>query len=449
MHRWGPIATIGVLTAAMASGINPPAGAADPAHSVTVSKDESIVLVAGLTEGDPVEVVLRRNGVQIGSAIGVAPAGGLFELNHKIDLVAPPVIDPADDAVDEVNDTGAAVCWTDFTPEILGGDVLTVTSGTAVDELVVSDIDITQEPTKVDANTGVVRGRVAGPRPPISQLKVSTQGRTASDERFDGQAPGLVDGVTGTLEYTSGGRFKATFNRLSPIQMGAFLDSEDVRVIHETSSGAAGSHSTEATYGADARFTEDLCPPVARRAVTRTSLGAINRSNVDRPLRVSGVSANATSVQVGVEDRNGRMRTWPATLTGTGTAQTWSVTYPYGSMRRFADGPLTISAAHIGDEGELSGVDRRIYKDTVAPGAPRIRPGDRTFVRRETVRLRSRGAQEIWYTLNGNRPGRNRGAEYSGGFRLARTAVVRAIAFDQAGNASPVVGARFRRVGAR
>ncbi|HET8961151.1 chitobiase/beta-hexosaminidase C-terminal domain-containing protein [Nocardioides sp.] len=450
MHRWGPITTIGVLTAAMASGINQPAGAADPAHSVTVSKDESIVLVGGLTEGETVQVVLRRNGIQIGSATGVAPAGGLFELNHKIELVDPPVVDPATGGEDEVNNTGTAVCWTDFTPEILGGDELTVTTGTTVDELVVSDIDITQEPTKVDANTGVVRGRVAGPVPPISQLSVSTQGRTASDERFDGLAPGLVDGVAGTLKYTSGGRFKATFDGLSRIQMGAFLDSEDVRVIHETASGLAGSHTTEAVYGADARFTEDLCPPVARRAVTGASLGAINRSNVDRPLKIWGVSADATSVRVGVEDRNGRRRTWPATVTGTGIAQTWSVTYPAGSLRRFADGRLTISATHIGDAGALAGGPRRIHKDTVAPALPKIRPGgSRRFVGRELVRLRSWGAQEIWYTLNGSRPARNRGAEYTGQFRLARTAVLRAIAFDRAGNASRVSGARFLRVRAR
>ena len=44
-----------------------------------------------------------------------------------------------------------------------------------------------QEPTKVDADTGIVRGRVAGTAPPISQLSVTTKGRTASEERFDGR----------------------------------------------------------------------------------------------------------------------------------------------------------------------------------------------------------------------------------------------------------------------
>ena len=450
MHRWGLVTTIGGLTTVLAlAGISPPASAADPVHSVTVSKDESIVVVEGLTEGDPIQVELRRNGIQIGSALGVAPPGGVWELNHKVETVDPPVVDPPVDGDGEVeeNDTGTAVCWTDFTPDILGGDVLSVTSGGVVEEVVVTDIDITQEPTKVDADTGIVRGRVAGPVPPISQLTVTTNGRTASEERFDGLAPGTSDGVVGKLRYIAPRRFQATFNGLSPIQMGAFLDSEDVRATHTSAESLTGSHSTVATYGADARFTEDLCPPVARRAVTGTSFGAINLNNIDRTLRVWGVSANATAVQVGLEDRNGVRRTWPATITGTGTAQTWKATYPAGSLRGLADGMLTFSADYSGDSGVLAGGERTIRKDTVAPAGPRIRPRGGTFLRSTTVRLGSRGAHEIWYTLNGTRPRPNHGAEYHGEFRLARSATLRAIAFDRAGNASPVTSARLRRAG--
>jgi Chitobiase/beta-hexosaminidase C-terminal domain len=433
MHRWGLVTTIGGLTAVVAmAGISPPANAADPVHSVEVSKDESGVVVNGLTAGDPVQVEVSRNGIQIGSALGVVTAGGSFELHHKVAAV--------DEAAPET-----AVCWTGWTPEILGGDVVRVTSGGVEDEVVVTDIDITEEPTKVDANTGIVRGRIAGPVPPINQLTVTTKGRTASEERFDGIAPGTSDGVVGKLKYVAPGRFKATFDGLSRAQMGAFLDSEDVRATHVSGESLTGTHSTVATYGADARFVEDLCPAVARRAVTGTSLGVINRNNVDGPLRVWGVSADATAVQVGVVDRTGTQRTWPATITGTGTAQTWSVTYPAGSLRGLADGMLTFTADYIEDAGMLAGSERTIRKDTVAPGGPRIRPGGGRFLRRETVRLRARGAQEIWYTLNGTRPGPNRGAEYHGAFRLARTAALRAIAYDAAGNSSRVTAARFTR----
>ena len=446
MRMWGRVTTIGGLTAVLAlAGISPPASAADPVHSVTVQKDESIVVVEGLTEGDPILVEVRRNGIQIGSAVGVAPAGGVWELNHKVETAEPPVVDPPVDEDGEVEDT--AVCWTDFTPDILGGDVVSVTSGGVVDEVVVTDIDVTLEPTKVDADTGIVRGRVAGPVPPISQLRVTTQGRTASEERFDGIAPGTSDGVVGKLKYIAPRRFQATFNGLSRIQMGAFLDSEDVRATHKSAESLTGSHSTVATYAADARFTEDLCPSVARRAVTGTSLGVINRNNIDRALRVWGVSANATAVQVGVEDRNGAQYSWPATITGSGTAQTWNVTYPAGSLRDLADGVLTFSADHIGDSGTLAGGERTIRKDTVAPAGPRIRPRGGAFVRSTTVRLGSRGAHEIWYTLNGTRPRPNHGAEYHGEFRLTRSATLRAIAFDRAGNASPVTSARLRRAG--
>ena len=188
---------------------------------------------------------------------------------------------------------------------------------------------------------------------------------------------------------------------------------------------------------------------MARRAVTGTSQGAINRANVGRSLRVWGVSANATGVQVGVKDRNGDGYTWPATITGSGTAQTWSVTYPAGSLRGLADGTLTLSAEYTESTSTsvLTGGERTIHKDTVAPAGPRIRPRGGTFLRRETVRLGSRGAHEIWYTLNGRRPRPNRAAEYHGPFTLTRSAALRAIAFDRAGNASVVTTARFWRTG--
>ena len=447
MHRWGLATTIGGLSAVLAlGGISSPASAADPVHSITVQKDESIVVVEGLTEGDPVQVEVRRNGVQVGSALGVAPPGGMFELNHKIEPVEPPVVDPpVDDEVEE-NDTGTAVCWTGSTPDILGGDVVRVTSGAVEEEVVVTDIDVTQEATKVDANTGLVRGRIAGPVPPISQLSVTTKGRTASDERFDGLAPGTSEGVVGKIKYIAPGRFQARFDGLSPTQMGAFLDSE-VRAEHVSAESLTGSHSTVATYGADARFTEDLCPPVARRAVTGASLGVINRANVGKSLKVWGVSANASDVQVGLVDRNGAGRTWPATITGTGTGQTWSVTYPAGSLRGLADGTLRFTAQYTVDSAVIAGAERTIRKDTVAPAGPRIWPRGGTFLRSKSVRIGSPGAREIWYTLSGTRPGRHRGAEYHGEFRLTRSATLRAIAFDAAGNPSPVTTARFRRAG--
>ena len=431
MRRGGRATTIGGVSTLLAlAGLSPPASAADPIHAVTVSKDHSIVLVEGLTEGDPVLVEVRRNGIQIGTATGVAPVGGVFELNHKVETL--------DEEAPEV-----AVCWTGSTPDILGGDVVKVTAAGQTDEIVVTDLDVIQEPVKVDANTGIVRGRVGNPVPPISELVVRTSGETATGARYDGEA----DSATGTLRYTSPGRFKATFDGLTRAQMGAFLDSEDVTAEHLSAQSLTGSHTTVATYGADAQFTEDLCPPVARYGVTGTSKGAINRSNVDGRLTVRGVSADAEVVTVKITDRKGNQLSRPATTTSGGTYLTWATTYPAGSLRGLADGNLVICAEYTEDAGVLTGFERSIRKDTSAPAGPRIRPGGGTFLRSETVRLRSPGAHEIWYTLNGTRPRPNRGAEYHGEFRLTSSAILRAIAYDRAGNSSPVTTARFRRAG--
>src|SRR3712207_1247428 len=183
MHRWGRVTAIGGLSTLMTlAGFSVPASAAEPVHAISISKDESVVLVQGLTEGEPISFELRRNGIQIGSALGVAPAGGEYLLNQEV-VTAAPVVDPLPVGADEVeeNDTGVALCWTGSTPEILGGDVLRVTTGPVgaevSEEVAVTDIDITEEPTKVDANTGTVRGRIsATPLPPISELTVDTSG---------------------------------------------------------------------------------------------------------------------------------------------------------------------------------------------------------------------------------------------------------------------------------
>ena len=468
MRRWGRVTTIGMLSTATAVvGLSSPAGAADPVRTVEVSKDESIVLVEGLTPGDPISFEVRRNGVQVGSATGVVPASGVYLLNHEVDpallppVVDPPVVDPpldddtgVDDPADEPE--GTALCWTGTTPDILGGDVVSVTSGGFTDEIPVTDIDVTLEPTKIDANTAIVRGRVtADPLPPISQLTVTTSGRTASDVRFDGVAPGISEGVTGRLRYISaGGRFQATFDGLTAAQMGAFLDSEKVNATHVSAETATASHSTTATYGADARFTEDLCPPVARRAVTGTNLGSINRSNLDRRLQVWGVSANAGWVRAVVTDRNGETRSLDATVTDTGTGQTWWAAFPAWRMRGLADGPLRLGAKYGDGSVALAGVERVIQKDTSAPALPGVSSGGRafrggTFFGRTTVRLSAAGADEIWYTLDGTRPGpgTGAGAMYREPFTIRRSTTLRAVAFDAAGNATRVIRVSFRRAG--
>lgn len=462
MRKWGRITTIGMLSTATAVvGLSAPADAADPVRTVEVSKDESIVHVEGLTPGDPISFEVRRNGVQVGSATGIVPASGVYLLNHEIDPLLDPVLDPVvdpviepplddDTGVDEVDEPeGTALCWTGTTPHILGGDVVSVTSGGFTDEISVTDIDVTLEPTKIDSNTAIVRGRIAAnPLPPIDQLSVTTSGRTASDVRFDGVAPGTSEGVIGRLRYISGGRFQATFNGLSAAQMGAFLDSEKVEATHVSAETATASHSTTATYGADARFTEDLCPPVSRQGITGTNLGVINRANLGRQLKVWGVSAYASTVRAIVTDRNGETRSVPATVAGTGTGQTWAATFPEWRMRGLADGALRLGAKYYDGSVALAGADRMIHKDTSAPARPRVLTRDRTFRNRTTVRLRAPGAQEIWFTINGRRPGpRTFGAaEYHGRFTLRRSRTVRAIAFDAAGNPSPVTRVSFRRI---
>jgi hypothetical protein len=175
--------------------------------------------------------------------------------------------------------------------------------------------------------------------------------------------------------------------------------------------------------------------PAEQRAVTALTPSKINAANVNTPVTASGLTAAGEAVTLTVTDSLGATQTVEATETGT----TW--TADLGSMAGLADGPITVSGAY--GPGPIGGVNKTLTKDATAPLAPTIAPTGGTFIGSRTVTLDG-GGSEVRYTADGSEPTPG-SALYSGPVTLTRTATLKAIAIDTAGNVSPVRTGSFRR----
>ena len=427
-YGWRRVAGIGGLVGLMAfGGILVSSASAAPNFLVTVSKDDGSVLVEGVTGAVKVEVL--RNGVQVGLAEGTA-VGNRFDVNQE-------------------QDAATTECWDGFTPEILPGDVVTVTNGTLVDTVPVADLEITDGPAITDG-VGTIKGRVVGSsRPDIADLTVETRSESPLDfrARASGAGPESSDpaGVTGTLAYDddTSGDFTATFRGFTDAQQRiAFLSSFETTATLTTAGDGPTNLNATVAVSADLAAGPDGCPGRARNAVTILGEGSINTSNVGSPFAITGVSNGATEVTVTVTDSKGMVRTAPvATPSGTALGQTWQTSLPAGSLTGLADGPLTVAATYTVAGTPIRGATRRIRKDTKAPDAPSISPGGE-FTGSRQIDVSAPGS-DIVYTLNGTNPGLLDGVPFLRPITLSESATLRAVAIDAFGNVSPVAQATF------
>lgn len=413
----------GLSCAVAAAGLTLPADAAvtDP-HTVFVLKNDSIVEVEGLAAGENVLVQVRRNGVVVGSSEGpAANPGGTFMINHDF-------------------------CWDGFTPEILPGDVVTVTTAAGVDTVPVTDIHVTEGPALL-GNSFTIRGTVT-PRVPVGELQV--EARTNDPIRFRPLAPDVADGVTGRIAYDNptGGAFTATFTGLNAQQVEAVGNLGEFHVAHvaATSAGGDPKEMTMATEGTPVPGPGcSVDAPVVRHAVTGLSLPVINRRTMDRDLRVSGMTLDSTGVQVRLRDGDGTLVTKnvdPRPATG---AQTWTTTFTPTQMRGL-NGRVNVSATYTSGGATLTGANMNLLKDIVAPRRPQASPDGGTYRRRQAVSLSAPAGTQIRYTLGTRQPAPRlrTGNVYRGRqIRITATQTLKAIAVDKAGNVSSLRSERY------
>jgi hypothetical protein len=425
------MSALGVLSGAVAmAGVMLPADAAvqDP-HTVFVLKNDSIVEVEGLVPGENTLVQVLRNGVVVGSVDQPASnPGGTLIINHDL-------------------------CWDNFTPEILPGDTVRVTTAQGVDTVRVRNISADAGPTSAGAGSFTIRGTIT-PRVPVAQLQVEARGDTPGGVRFRPLAPNLqpdAGEVRGQITYdaATGGAFTATFTGLNADQDAAIaqgtLGEFNVAHVAATSAGGDLKEVTMATQGqAVAGPGCAQSAPVRRHAVTNLSHAVINRANRSRDLVVSGMTLNASAVAVQLRDRDGTTVTRPANLTGA-AAQTWRARFTPFQMRRL-NGTIRVAGRYTSGAATLNGGTMALTKDLIRPNPPRssLRPG--VYKRRQFITLDAGPAARIRWTLGRRQPAptARRGNLYRGQqIAITATQTLKMRAVDRAGNASRLVTKRY------
>ena len=417
-----------------------------PGSNITVFHNIDFVAVFGYGPvGSNVTVEVLRNGVTIGTSSGPAiDAEGLpgLEVNHGPE--------------------GAAVagdCWVGHTPDIRPGDLVRVTDGGGVDEVIVDNIAFTGRPTELgngDIIVPFVARRANGNAIPASFID-SAEFRAASNNsvRFEGNRV-LVQRQPGGAPGEYQMRYRSPFRPSRNDDQTPFNQRQLRRALLGDGHAVGFGHvdplpSESMLYDGldDAPGPAPGCEaaPSAQWKVTSVAPGAINRSNQADGLAVRGLSFDTTSVTVALSDNDPATTGAPtATVTPTGAGlQQWTARFTQADLRGL-NGRIRAVARFAQAGGQFADRSTTVLKDVVRPNQPRASLASGVYSRTREVALRSR--HEIRYTLgNGSQaaPTARRGTLYKGRrIVISSSQVLKAVSIDRAGNVSQVARFRYR-----
>jgi Chitobiase/beta-hexosaminidase C-terminal domain len=406
--------------------------------NITVFHNIDFVAVFGYgSVGQPITVEVLRDGVTIGTATGPAvDAEGLpgLEVNHG----------PEGPAV-------AGDCWQGTTPDIQPGDVVHVTSGGTTDEVTVDDIRFTGDPFLADGGDVLVpftARRFDGTAVPASFID-SAEFRATSRLRFEATDI-LVQRAAGGApgEYVM--RYNAPF---APSRNRDLLNQTQLRQLLLGDGHAIGFGHTD-PLPAESMLHDGLgdtpgpapgcASPSAQWAVTDVTPSSLNLANQAGNLTVRGVSSGASAVRVDLTDADGTVVTKSGTPAAGGN---WTISFASAELTELT-GDISVEGFYTLAGGEIGGKDETLRKDLVAPVAPRASLPAGTYRGTQRIALRTAAGNRIRYSLGNGRqaaPTANRGTLYTGRrIALTSTQVLKMVAVDAAGNASPVVTNRYR-----
>jgi hypothetical protein len=125
------------------------------------------------------------------------------------------------------------------------------------------------------------------------------------------------------------------------------------------------------------------------------------------------------------------------------TGKDWTASYLVDSSDVEGDVTFTLNfvdlAANNGVEAIETTDDTAVTVDLTAPGEPSASPVAETYYSSQSVVLNAVGASSIRYSIDGSIPSCSSGWIYSAPIRVSSSKTVKAIACDNAGNASAVV----------
>lgn len=430
------MATLGA-TGLAALGAAPANAAVAPGHSLLTMHNLDFIAASGYAVGDPLTISVDRPGVGIIGSI-TAPAlegaeGVGLELNHG----------PAGTPV-------AGDCWTDAVPDMLPGDTIRVGYTGGEDSIVIDDIDILVAPYLVGQDVvveGIARDGAGSPIP----LEALDSGEVRNPTSRVRATPTKVERIAGTTD-----RWRATYEA-NPANgaaaYGVFRNDNGVNTAAVRQAILTGDHAMG--YGHPVvpappviQLVDGIggggpalgCPtiPYERNSIEGANRTAINIANQTTPLVINGLAASdvtaANHVRIKV---NGE----PVDATvAVSAAGTWTASIAPDQLA-VADGTMTVEADFPNSKYDTIDGARitmlELIKDTVAPGAPTADLPADSYEGTRNVTLAAENGATIRYTNNGSAP-TTASAVAKGPIAVTASQTLRAIAYDAAGNPSPM-----------
>lgn len=432
------VATLGstmlVVPSANAAVIN-----VSPDRNVAIFHNIDFIAGFGWEVGQDLAVEVHRKGQRIGRASGPTidvdeglPQGGTLEVNHGPEGEAQP-----------------GDCWTRYTPDIMPGDIVTLTQGTESDSVIIDPITIEVGPyinaaghVQVEGRASYADGTADGTPIPMPALE---SGGVLNTSKFRGgpnelyRTPGTTDGWTMTFDPASpmdpsrDGREPtglSTAQRLDLLMAGDYtmgyghvapLPRETQ--LHDGTDDVPGP-----ALGCEASASES-------NRVSTVDDPAINIASGD--LNVTGKTMAGT-FDNDITEVIPRISDGTTTVTGapvdvTGAVRDWAATFTRAQLETLADGAVTISADYVTTEGAIGGHTKTIVKDVVAPDVSAdLAPG--VYIGTRSVALTAALGETITYRTDGLAHGRNDRA-YSGPIALGfGSTTIAARVTDAAGN---------------
>ena len=440
------LATVSILAlAATGAGLAPASATVGPAGiaaGINISVFHNIDMVAtfGWPEGQPVQVEVFRNNVPIGTATGDAfdtPDGGALEVNHG-PLGAPVAGD----------------CWEGHTPDIRPGDLVRVTSGGTVNEVIVDNLDLTG-PAELNPETGDVEVRgvaltAAGAEIPLADLDSGEFRTVLAHGQFRANPDAIVDDPTVLGGFIM--QYKAPYDGFrspagsTPEERRDALLNEDGHMVGFGHTAPLPDEAMLVEGFEDASGPAAGCEgsPFARDAVTSTNpsknLNLLTTGAAT--LQIGGMSFDSTAVEIQV----GTLPAVPAVLSPGVGSQTWTASVPMSEVLTLPDGDVTVAMTTTRAGAALAGASAVLRKDLVAPGAPTVSPNGGAINGQRSVFITGAAGDLIRYTVgNGNQaaPTTTSGIPFTGPFNVGPGQTVKAIAVDAADNISAVTTASF------
>ena len=344
------------------------------ASNISVFPNRDMVVAVGYEPGEQLLVEVLRDGVVIGTTQGPAvatPEGSGLEVNHG-PAGAPK---PGD-------------CWTNFTPDIIGGDVIRVTPldrpNAVPDTMIVGDQDFVGAP--VENADGSVS--VSGTGSPTAGFSVELRrDKPAPRFRRDGLVPVFEAGTN---------NWKATFRPTTTSVEGLTADQQRQIALNEAA-WLAVSPSTVETTLAELGEPGGLGAGCTGSADPNSLVGGLEPINIaSGDVTFSGTArAGVAAVTVTV----GALGARDAAVTPNPNGpSTWTLTVPKADLLTLPEGSVAVTPRF----DTLTGATRTVVKDTTAPLAPTASVPPGTYGAPQSVALNKptgEGTSKIYWEI--------------------------------------------------